>query len=176
MSQENVEVVRSTWDVWLRGDLNGLLGYYDPRVVWDAFREWPDTSRRDRCASGQHPAQAVLSGGETALASEIPLGSATASRCAAWRDIGSRSGLPRGAVQSAVQSARATCRRPGGRGTLREPQARLRPLQSGAALVGSWPSHSTTPTFALIEELTNVLGRVRTLHPRLHSEVQPNLW
>jgi ketosteroid isomerase-like protein len=48
MSQENVEVVRGAWDAWIRGDLDGLLAYYDPEGVWDLthFREWPDVTYR----------------------------------------------------------------------------------------------------------------------------------
>jgi uncharacterized protein len=44
MSQENVEIVRTSWDAWLSGDLDGVLAYYAPDVIWDMshFREWPD--------------------------------------------------------------------------------------------------------------------------------------
>ena len=48
MSQENVEIARETWDAWLRSDMDSLLSYYDPEVVWDMthFREWPDNTYR----------------------------------------------------------------------------------------------------------------------------------
>jgi ketosteroid isomerase-like protein len=44
MSQENVEIVRESWDAWLRGDLDGVLATYAPDVIWDLThdREWPD--------------------------------------------------------------------------------------------------------------------------------------
>ena len=44
MSQENVGIVRESWDAWLRGDLAGVLATCAPDVVWDLthFREWPD--------------------------------------------------------------------------------------------------------------------------------------
>ena len=48
MSQENVEIVRESWDAWFRGDMNRLLSYYDLEIVWDLthFREWPDNTYR----------------------------------------------------------------------------------------------------------------------------------
>ena len=44
MSQENVEIVRSGWDAWTRGDIDGIFEAWDPEVVWDLthFRDWPD--------------------------------------------------------------------------------------------------------------------------------------
>lgn len=46
MSQENVEVVRESWDAWLRGDLSRLFNTYDPDIVWDTthYRDWPESS------------------------------------------------------------------------------------------------------------------------------------
>ena len=46
MSQENVEVVRESWDAWLRGDLPGLFRTYDPEIVWDTshYRDWPESA------------------------------------------------------------------------------------------------------------------------------------
>ncbi|MEA2361380.1 MAG: uncharacterized protein QOD71_525 [Thermoleophilaceae bacterium] len=43
-SQENLEVVRATWNAWLRGDLDGVLANVAPDAVWDMtpFREWPE--------------------------------------------------------------------------------------------------------------------------------------
>jgi ketosteroid isomerase-like protein len=35
MSQENVEVVRRTWDAFLRRDLKAALAFFDPDVEWD---------------------------------------------------------------------------------------------------------------------------------------------
>ena len=35
MSQENVEIVRASWDAWERGDMEGLFALYDPEIVWD---------------------------------------------------------------------------------------------------------------------------------------------
>jgi ketosteroid isomerase-like protein len=44
MSQEDVGIVRESWEAWLRGDMDGVLANYAPDVVWDLthFREWPD--------------------------------------------------------------------------------------------------------------------------------------
>jgi uncharacterized protein len=44
MSQQNEEVVRASWEAWLRGDLEGLVADYAADVVWDLtrFREWPE--------------------------------------------------------------------------------------------------------------------------------------
>jgi ketosteroid isomerase-like protein len=46
MSRENVEVVRKAWDAWLRGDMAGLFGQFDPDIVWDTshFRDWPESA------------------------------------------------------------------------------------------------------------------------------------
>jgi ketosteroid isomerase-like protein len=51
MSQENVEIVRTAWDAWLRRDLDTLLAsYIHPEVVFDMthFRDWPDRMYRGR--------------------------------------------------------------------------------------------------------------------------------
>ena len=44
MSQENVALVRKSWDAWFRGDLEGVVASYAEDVVWDLthFRDWPD--------------------------------------------------------------------------------------------------------------------------------------
>ena len=34
MSQENIEVVRRSFDAWNRGDLAAYLGCFDPEVEW----------------------------------------------------------------------------------------------------------------------------------------------
>ena len=46
MSRENVEVVRESWDAWLRGDLPALFRTYDPEIVWDTshYRDWPESA------------------------------------------------------------------------------------------------------------------------------------
>jgi ketosteroid isomerase-like protein len=49
MSQENVEIVRKAWDVWLRGDLEALFASsFDRDAIYDLthFREWPDHTYR----------------------------------------------------------------------------------------------------------------------------------
>ena len=48
MSQENVEIARSAWEAWERGDLDGLFGLYTADVVWGLthFREWPESEYR----------------------------------------------------------------------------------------------------------------------------------
>jgi len=45
MSQENVEVVRESWDAWSRGDVDNLFAdFWSRDIAWDMahFREWPD--------------------------------------------------------------------------------------------------------------------------------------
>jgi ketosteroid isomerase-like protein len=44
MSQENVEIVRRSWEAWIRGDLDELFEAFDPAVEWDTrtFEGWPD--------------------------------------------------------------------------------------------------------------------------------------
>jgi ketosteroid isomerase-like protein len=35
MSEENLEVVRASWEAWSRGDMEALFEFYDPTVEWD---------------------------------------------------------------------------------------------------------------------------------------------
>jgi ketosteroid isomerase-like protein len=35
MSQENVELVRASWEAWERGDMEAIFAFYDPAIVWD---------------------------------------------------------------------------------------------------------------------------------------------
>ena len=35
MSEQNVEIVRASWDAWSRGDMDALFEFYDPEVEWD---------------------------------------------------------------------------------------------------------------------------------------------
>ncbi len=35
MSQDNVEIVRASWEAWGRGDMDALFEFYDPEVEWD---------------------------------------------------------------------------------------------------------------------------------------------
>jgi ketosteroid isomerase-like protein len=35
VSQENVEIVRATWEAWERGDMEAIFAFYDPAIVWD---------------------------------------------------------------------------------------------------------------------------------------------
>ena len=46
MSQENVNVVRQSWEGWVRDRWHGLVAYLDPEIVWDTshFREWPESA------------------------------------------------------------------------------------------------------------------------------------
>ena len=41
-----MEIVRQGWDAWGRGDLEGLLSFLAPEVVWDTthFRDWPESA------------------------------------------------------------------------------------------------------------------------------------
>jgi ketosteroid isomerase-like protein len=42
--QDPVEIIRSGWSAWLRGDLPALFSLYDPKIVWDTshFHDWPE--------------------------------------------------------------------------------------------------------------------------------------
>jgi ketosteroid isomerase-like protein len=43
MSQENVEIVRASWEAWRRGDMDELFEFYDPAVEWDMTHSYvPD--------------------------------------------------------------------------------------------------------------------------------------
>jgi ketosteroid isomerase-like protein len=43
MSQENVEIVRASWEAWSRGDTDALFEFYDPAVEWDMTHSYvPD--------------------------------------------------------------------------------------------------------------------------------------
>jgi ketosteroid isomerase-like protein len=39
MSQENVEVVRASFDAWNRNDFDGWIQYFDPEVRWSTLLE-----------------------------------------------------------------------------------------------------------------------------------------
>ena len=42
MSQENVEVVRRTYEAWNAGDMDALREVYDPDVIMRAIEGWPE--------------------------------------------------------------------------------------------------------------------------------------
>ena len=42
MSQENVEVVKTAFEAWNRGDLDGWLAEADPDIEWHALPDAPD--------------------------------------------------------------------------------------------------------------------------------------
>lgn len=44
MTSENLDVVRESWNAWLRGDVEGVLASYAPDAVWDMthFSDWPE--------------------------------------------------------------------------------------------------------------------------------------
>jgi ketosteroid isomerase-like protein len=43
MSQDNVDIVRASWDAWSRGDMDALFEFYDPAVEWDMTHSYvPD--------------------------------------------------------------------------------------------------------------------------------------
>src|SRR5438046_2699465 len=46
MPQRNVELVRRGWDVWSRGEVDGLFSLLAPDVVYDTthLRDWPESS------------------------------------------------------------------------------------------------------------------------------------
>jgi ketosteroid isomerase-like protein len=41
MSQENVGIVRRSFEAYQRGDLNAALADAHPEIVWDPFEEAP---------------------------------------------------------------------------------------------------------------------------------------
>jgi ketosteroid isomerase-like protein len=43
MSQENVKIVRASWEACNRGDMGALFEFYDPAVEWDMTHSYaPD--------------------------------------------------------------------------------------------------------------------------------------
>src|SRR5215204_683053 len=43
MPQDNVEIVRASWEAWSRGDSEALFEFYDPEVEWDMTHSYiPD--------------------------------------------------------------------------------------------------------------------------------------
>ena len=42
MSQENVEVVRATFDAWNAGDMDAFRELHDPEVIAQTVKNWPE--------------------------------------------------------------------------------------------------------------------------------------
>jgi ketosteroid isomerase-like protein len=43
MAQDNLEIVRASWEAWSRGDMDALFEFYDPEVEWDMTHSYvPD--------------------------------------------------------------------------------------------------------------------------------------
>jgi len=42
MSQENIEIVRATFEVWNAGDMDALRELYDPDVILRMPEDWPE--------------------------------------------------------------------------------------------------------------------------------------
>ena len=43
MTQDNVAIVRASWEAWSRGDMDALFEFYDPAVEWDMTHSYvPD--------------------------------------------------------------------------------------------------------------------------------------
>jgi ketosteroid isomerase-like protein len=42
VSQENVEIVRRSWDAWGRGGVDAMLEFLDPQVEWRVRADLPD--------------------------------------------------------------------------------------------------------------------------------------
>lgn len=44
MSDENLQIVRDSWEAWIRGDLDAVVERFAPDVEWDTttFEGWPD--------------------------------------------------------------------------------------------------------------------------------------
>jgi len=49
MSQENLELVRRTWEAWERGDMEAIFAFYDPDIVWDFSRAAGNVVLSDVC-------------------------------------------------------------------------------------------------------------------------------
>jgi ketosteroid isomerase-like protein len=49
-AQQNVAIIRETWDAWERGDIAGVVAVADPEVTMDInhFHDWPESSYRGR--------------------------------------------------------------------------------------------------------------------------------
>ena len=48
MSEDNLQIVRRAWQAYQRGDMEALVAFWDPEVVYDLqhFRTWPESSYR----------------------------------------------------------------------------------------------------------------------------------
>ena len=42
MSQENVEIVRASFEAWNAGDMDAVRALYDPNVIARPFEDWPE--------------------------------------------------------------------------------------------------------------------------------------
>jgi ketosteroid isomerase-like protein len=44
MPSQNIEVIRSAWEAWVKGDLDAVFATFDPEVEWDTttFEGWPE--------------------------------------------------------------------------------------------------------------------------------------
>jgi ketosteroid isomerase-like protein len=42
MSQENVEIVRASFEAWNAGDMDALREMYNPDAMWCALEGWPE--------------------------------------------------------------------------------------------------------------------------------------
>ena len=51
MSQENVEVVRKTFEDWKRGDLDAVAEAFDDDVVFRTAEGWPERSLHGKAAA-----------------------------------------------------------------------------------------------------------------------------
>src|ERR671919_2952906 len=40
MAQDNVQIVRDSWEAWRRGDMAALFEFYDPDVEWDMTQSY----------------------------------------------------------------------------------------------------------------------------------------
>jgi ketosteroid isomerase-like protein len=77
MSQENVEVVRASFEAWNRNDFDAWIQYFDPEVQWSALLEGcsaPSSRRGDQARTRKVCVRFVSDGGRLdAMMAELRL-------------------------------------------------------------------------------------------------------
>jgi ketosteroid isomerase-like protein len=92
MSGENVEVVRSYFDVWNAGDMEGVRGLYDPDAVMVVEVDWPEAGPfvgRDAVMEQLNQARAAFDSDSAEILSDpVAMDDRVIVRTA-WRGVGS---------------------------------------------------------------------------------------